>query len=82
MKWTEILFALQFEPTLKVFSYHVLYSGSNLIADIGGYLGLFLGLSAFGLVELFSKIIQQEKPKKVMDLAKNTATILNQSIKM
>ena len=36
----------------RVFSYHLLYSGSNFLADIGGYLGLFLGLSVFSIAEL------------------------------
>ena len=37
-------------------------SFSDLIADIGGYLGLFLGLSVFGLVELLEKAIKESKP--------------------
>ena len=32
-----------------------------MIADIGGYLGLFLGLSVFGLVELIEKAIKENK---------------------
>lgn len=40
-----------------MFNYHILYSVSNLIADIGGYLGLFLGLSCFGLVEMLEKLL-------------------------
>ena len=50
-----------FLPYCKVFSYHVLYSESDLVADIGGYLGLFLGLSVFGLVELLEKTILENK---------------------
>jgi hypothetical protein len=30
-----------------------LYSKSNLIADVGGYLGLFLGMSIFSGVQVF-----------------------------
>ena len=40
-----------------MYSYHQLYTGSHLLADIGGYLGLFLGLSMFGLVELLEKVV-------------------------
>ena len=46
---------------MKFYSYHRLYTGSDLIADIGGYLGLFLGLSVFGLVELIEKAIKENK---------------------
>jgi hypothetical protein len=42
----------------------MLYTGSNLIADIGGYLGLFLGLSLFGCVELLEKVITKLETKK------------------
>ena len=72
----------QFEPLVKRYTYHILYSGSNLIADIGGYLGLFLGLSVFGIVEIFSKLVQDENPRRAIQLAKNTANILKESIKL
>ena len=38
-------FDFQFKATLKTYSYHILYSGTDLIADIGGYMGLFLGMA-------------------------------------
>jgi hypothetical protein len=67
---------------MKIFTYHLLYSGTDLIADIGGYLGLFLGLSAFGLVELFEKVYKANKPKEVVDLAKVTSSIIQESMKL
>jgi hypothetical protein len=33
------------------------------LADIGGYLGLFLGLSIFGLIEVFEKILKKFRRK-------------------
>jgi hypothetical protein len=35
------------------------------LADIGGYLGLFLGLSIFGLIEVFEKVFRNMKRKLV-----------------
>jgi hypothetical protein len=52
----------QVAPLVKEYSYYILYSGSQLVADVGGYLGLFLGLSAFGLVELLEKLILTKRP--------------------
>ena len=42
----------------------MLYTGSNLVADIGGYLGLFLGLSLYGCVELLGKVFAKFEAKK------------------
>ena len=50
-----------FQPYFKEFSFHILYSGSSLVADIGGYLGLFLGLSVFGMVQLLEKTVLSGK---------------------
>jgi hypothetical protein len=61
-----VLFTIfsQFSPHVKVFSYHRLYTGSDLIADIGGYLGLFLGLSVFGLVQIFENFVSDLDKRK------------------
>ena len=60
----------------------MLHTGTDLLADIGGYLGLFLGLSVFGIVKIFSDIIQKDKPKKVLNLAMQTSQILRESAKL
>ena len=39
----------------------MLYTGNDLIADVGGYLGLFLGFSVFGLFEIFEKTFKKVK---------------------
>ena len=77
---THFLFFFQFKATLKTYSYHILYSGTDLIADIGGYMGLFLGMSVFGIISLFSQLIHEEKPKKVLNLAKQTSIIVRESM--
>ncbi len=71
---------LQFPGLIKVFTYHILYTGSDLVADIGGYLGLFLGLSAFGLVQVLEKFLKEKTHKKAFELAKTTSDILKDSI--
>ena len=45
-----------FPESLKLYTYHMLYTGSDFLADIGGYLGLFLGLSVFGVVDILAKV--------------------------
>ena len=46
----------QFDPRAEKVEYFLIYNANDLLADIGGYLGLFLGLSCFGIVELFGKL--------------------------
>ena len=58
------MFSFQFQPYVKVYSYHLLYNGHDLLADIGGYLGLFLGMSVFGLVEFLEKAVLKKKSKQ------------------
>ncbi len=45
----------QFESLVKTYGYHYLYSWSDFLADLGGYLGLFLGISAFTVVEIVER---------------------------
>ena len=68
------------KSTIKVYSHHVLYSGSDLVADIGGYLGLFLGLSVFGLAQLITHNVRKES-KKIIGLAKEASTTIDKRIK-
>lgn len=44
--------SLRFGDTIKVLKAHFLYSTLSLIAEIGGYVGLFLGLSIYQTSEL------------------------------
>ncbi len=50
-----------------MYSYHFLYTGSDFMAGVGGYLGLFLGLSIFGLVELAETVFKSSKERKKVD---------------
>ena len=73
------IFTFQIAPDLKVYSYFQVYTSDNLIADIGGYLGLFLGLSVFSLFEIIEAILEKIKTndekknnnKKAADLEMN-----------
>ena len=59
----ENIFVFQIAPDLKVYSYFQVYTSDNLIADIGGYLGLFLGLSVYSLFEIVEAILEKIKAK-------------------
>ncbi len=53
------LFSFQFGRHVEVFSQHYLYTSSSLLADFGGFLGLFLGLSVFTLAEGALRILER-----------------------
>ena len=57
---------------MKVFSYHYLYTTKNLLADIGGYLGLFTGLSIFSLVRCAEGCLKRRNRKKGPNEAEKT----------
>lgn len=46
-----------FARDFKVYVFQTVYTMDHLLADVGGYLGLFLGLSCFGLVELLETAV-------------------------
>lgn len=54
---------------MQTYVFYMLYTTDNFLADVGGYLGLFLGLSCFGLIELAetAAIWHAEKKKKKRD---------------
>ena len=47
---------LKFEKYIKVSSSYISYTELELLAELGGYVGLFLGLSVFQIHEIFDKI--------------------------
>ena len=47
---------LAFEKYVKVTSSYVAYSGLELLAELGGYVGLFLGISVFQFHEVIEAI--------------------------
>ena len=52
---------LGFDKYIKVIKSKYSYTGLELLAELGGYVGLFLGLSVF---DLFKKICNTITPKK------------------
>ncbi len=76
------LFYLQFPEHFKVYTYHMLYSGSDFLADIGGYLGLFLGLSLFGLVEIFTKVFDCKNKSRDKVNRKDSSADVEETVKL
>ena len=62
------------ETSLEVYQQEFLYGANNFIADVGGYLGLLLGVSIFSfyqvLVSTFEKLLGKSKNKKTGSLSK------------
>ena len=50
---------IHFEEIIKVTNGYYLYSGLSLIAEIGGYVGLFLGVSVNQITELMEVLISK-----------------------
>ena len=49
---------LRFSKFVKVSKARYSYGELELLAELGGYMGLFLGISVFHLSEAFQKIVQ------------------------
>ena len=55
---------LAFDKYIKVTTSNYSYTGLELLAELGGYVGLFLGLSVFDLRHVFNKIYNDLMPNK------------------
>ncbi len=47
-----VFFLIQFDRYVEVFGYHYLHTQEDFLSDVGGFLGLFLGLSIFAVISL------------------------------
>ena len=65
----------QFATDVKIYSYFRIYTEDNLVADIGGYLGLFLGLSVFSLFEFLEVAINNLDKKEDEKIAKENGDV-------
>jgi hypothetical protein len=68
----------QFDPEVKIYSYFQIYTGNNLLADIGGLAGLFLGISLYSLfgfgvrfLKRLHKKEEEQKRQRSLDVAMN-----------
>ena len=50
---------IHFEEIIKVTNGYYLYSGLSLIAEIGGYVGLFLGVSVNQITDLMEALLSK-----------------------
>ena len=60
---------LDFDKYIKVTISNYSYTGLELLAELGGYVGLFLGLSVFDLRLVFNKIWNTLLPNKTSTVA-------------
>ena len=58
---TQVKMRIYFNENIKVTKAYHIYSGLSLIAEIGGYVGLFLGVSINQITNLFDVFIQHIK---------------------
>ena len=55
-------FSMDFNQYIKVTEAYYSYTELELIAEFGGYVGLFLGISVLDINQIFSKIINYIRP--------------------
>ena len=60
---------LGFDKYIKVIKSNYSYTGLELLAELGGYVGLFLGISVFDLRRIFNKICNTLMPNKPSTIA-------------
>ena len=53
----EVQLNFKFEKYIRVTKARLAYTGLELVAEFGGYVGLFLGISVFNLSQLFDTIL-------------------------
>ena len=58
----EETFKLDFSQYIKVTEAYYSYTELELIAEFGGYVGLFLGISVFDINRIFSKTFNYLRP--------------------
>ena len=56
---------LHFQNTIKVSKSYWAYTGLSLLAEVGGYVGLFLGVSLNQITHIFEKILMYRRNQKV-----------------
>ena len=66
---------LAFDKYIKVTTSNYSYTGLELLAELGGYVGLFLGLSVFDLRLVFNKIFNTLMPHKPSAVASASESI-------
>ena len=63
---------LEFDKYIKVTTSNYSYTELELLAELGGYVGLFLGLSVFDLRLVFNKICNALMPNKPSNVTPST----------
>lgn len=64
---------------IKVYRYYLRFDDEEFVADVGGYLGLFLGLSCFSLAQYISKVkawwIKRKKKNRQSDFDEEAMSV-------